>query len=566
MDGVGLGLILHHKSLGKVFEVRCLHIPVYDRTPFRGLVELVEKAIRKEHALSPDKPIYVVGDSFGGCLALAVAARCPTIDLVLILSNPATSMNRGHLKPLIPIMEALPDQLHKALPYLISPMLGEANKMAMVNVDAKLPPISVLKQMVANLTSLLPRVSILADIIPKDTLVWKFKLLKSAANYTNPRLHAVKAEVLVLASGKDNILPSEDEAKRLSRVLKNCEFRTFCNNGHTLLLEDGINLLTVIKATGKYRRSRKVDVVLDFIPPSLQENKVGFDNLTRFIQYCTGPVILSTLEDGKIVRGLSGVPSEGPVLLVGYHMLMGLELSGIYDAFLSEKKIILRGLAHPELLTLRYSNEISYSDYTRIFGATPVTAKNLFKLLSNNSHVLLYPGGAREALHLRGEEYKLIWPDRQEFVRMAAKFGATIVPFSVVGEDDLVELILDYDDYMKIPVVNDLIRLITSQMTRVRNGMDGEVGNENLYMPGVLPKLPGRFYYLFAKPIETRGNQELLKDKEGAEELYARIKSEIMSGIAYLLEKREEDPYRSHIDRIMYRLFTEKMDFPTFSP
>ncbi|KAK9732764.1 hypothetical protein RND81_04G020200 [Saponaria officinalis] len=475
-------------------------------------------------------------------------------------------MNRGHLKPLIPIMEALPDQLHKALPYLISPMLGEANKMAMVNVDAKLPPISVLKQMVANLTSLLPRVSILADIIPKDTLVWKFKLLKSAANYTNPRLHAVKAEVLVLASGKDNILPSEDEAKRLSRVLKNCEFRTFCNNGHTLLLEDGINLLTVIKATGKYRRSRKVDVVLDFIPPSLQENKVGFDNLTRFIQYCTGPVILSTLEDGKIVRGLSGVPSEGPVLLVGYHMLMGLELSGIYDAFLSEKKIILRGLAHPELLTLRYSNEISYSDYTRIFGATPVTAKNLFKLLSNNSHVLLYPGGAREALHLRGEEYKLIWPDRQEFVRMAAKFGATIVPFSVVGEDDLVELILDYDDYMKIPVVNDLIRLITSQMTRVRNGMDGEVGNENLYMPGVLPKLPGRFYYLFAKPIETRGNQELLKDKEGAEELYARIKSEIMSGIAYLLEKREEDPYRSHIDRIMYRLFTEKMDFPTFSP
>ncbi|GAB4835931.1 hypothetical protein Ancab_000850 [Ancistrocladus abbreviatus] len=34
MDGVGLGLIMHHKPLGKAFEVRCLHIPVYDRTPF----------------------------------------------------------------------------------------------------------------------------------------------------------------------------------------------------------------------------------------------------------------------------------------------------------------------------------------------------------------------------------------------------------------------------------------------------------------------------------------------------------------------------------------------------
>lgn len=39
----------------------------------------------------------------------------------------------------------------------------------------------------------------LADIIPKATLLWKLKLLKSAASYANSRLHAVKAEVLVLA-------------------------------------------------------------------------------------------------------------------------------------------------------------------------------------------------------------------------------------------------------------------------------------------------------------------------------------------------------------------------------
>ena len=39
----------------------------------------------------------------------------------------------------------------------------------------------------------------LSDIIPKDTLLWKLKLLKSAAAYANSRLHAVKAEVLLLA-------------------------------------------------------------------------------------------------------------------------------------------------------------------------------------------------------------------------------------------------------------------------------------------------------------------------------------------------------------------------------
>lgn len=37
MDGTGSGLSLHHQALAKFFEVRCLHIPVHDRTPFEGL-------------------------------------------------------------------------------------------------------------------------------------------------------------------------------------------------------------------------------------------------------------------------------------------------------------------------------------------------------------------------------------------------------------------------------------------------------------------------------------------------------------------------------------------------
>lgn len=34
----------------------------------------------------------------------------------------------------------------------------------------------------------------------------------------------------------------------------------------------------------------------------------------------------------------------------------------------------------------------------------------------------------------------MFWPNHPEFVRMAARFGATIVPFGVVGEDDLIEV------------------------------------------------------------------------------------------------------------------------------
>lgn len=38
---------------------------------------------------------------------------------------------------------------------------------------------------------------------------------------------------------------------------------------------------------------------------------------------------------------------------------------------------------------------------------------------------------------LQGEAHKTFWPERAEFVRMAARFGCTIVPVSTVGEDDL---------------------------------------------------------------------------------------------------------------------------------
>ncbi len=51
---------------------------------------------------------------------------------------------------------------------------------------------------------------------------------------------------------------------------------------------------------------------------------------------------------------------------------------------------------------------------------------------------------------------------------MAARFEATIVPFGAVGEDDIAELVLDYNDLMKIPVLSDNIRDLNNQSVKVR--------------------------------------------------------------------------------------------------
>lgn len=120
--------------------------------------------------------------------------------------------------------------------------------------------------------------------------------------------------------------------------------------------------------------------------------------------------MLSTMENGKIVRGLRGVPCEGPVLLVGYHMLMGVEIIPLVEEYLRQKKILLRGMAHPTLFAQLVEGQIesTFLDTLKLFGATPVTASNFFKLLATKSHVLLYPGGASEALHRKVCHYLLL--------------------------------------------------------------------------------------------------------------------------------------------------------------
>ncbi|KAK6137344.1 hypothetical protein DH2020_028904 [Rehmannia glutinosa] len=574
IDGLGMGLILHHKALGKVFEIRCMHIPVNDRTPYEKLVKFVENAVRAEHASYPNKPIYLVGDSFGACLALSVAASNPEIDLVLILVNPATSFNKSKLQHFLPLLEVLPEKLDTILPYLFGATLGDPIKMAnVINTKNLLTsPAKQIESLILELSSLMTGISSLADILPKQTLIWKLKLLKSAAAYSNSRIHSIKHEVLILASGKDSMLPSKHEAQRLSDLLKNCRVRFFKNNGHTLLMEDGTNLLTVLKGTCTYRRSKRRDPVTDFLPPSMSEFQKAFDHLLGWFRAATSPVTFSTLADGKIVRGLKGVPDNGPVLLVGYHMLLGAEIGSVVEEFLREKNVMVYGMAHPEIFTLNmeeHLQEISGFDYFKVFGATPATSSNFFKLLASKSYVLLYPGGIREALHRKGEEYKLFWPDEPEFVRMAARFGAKIVPFGVVGEDDLVKLFLDYDDLMRIPHVKEMIKRRNQNAARVRVGteMKGEVSKQDFFVPGFYPKMPGRFYFLFGKPMETKGRGDLVKDKIKANEFYLQIKSDVERSMAYLIKKREEDPYRHLLDRLLYRAISAPVhQVPTFDP
>ncbi|MED6158322.1 hypothetical protein PIB30_031740 [Stylosanthes scabra] len=401
IDGVGLGLTLHHQKLKGIFDISCLHIPVFDRTPFTDLMKIVESRVKSEHQRSPRKPIYLVGESLGACLALAVAARNPDIDLVLIIANPATSFNRSQLQLLTPLLEVLPDPRSLGLPELQSSMPGDSERMELGILLKGLPLQNTTRELMEDFINFSPSVPVLADILPRETLLWRLNLLRSASSYANSRLHAVKAQTLILSSEKDELLPSKEEGERLRKLLPNSQIRKFADSGHFLFLEGNIDLVTILKGTSFYRRGTKHDYVSDYIPPTPTE----FQDVLKsynFLNTMTSPVMLSTLEDGTIVKGLAGLPSEGPVIYVGYHMLLGIELGPLVSRILIERGILVRGIAHPLMFRRNDAGllpDISSFDNFRIMGAVPVAATNLFKLLSSKSHILLFPGGMREALH-----------------------------------------------------------------------------------------------------------------------------------------------------------------------
>ncbi|QCD96799.1 hypothetical protein DEO72_LG6g1509 [Vigna unguiculata] len=68
------------------------------------------------------------------------------------------------------------------------------------------------------------------------------------------------------------------------------------------------------------------------------------------------------------------------------------------------------------------------------------------------------------------------------------------------------KVVFDYDDLVKIPYFRSEIESLTEEAPQLRSGVSGEVGNQQVHLPLILPKVPGRFYYYFGKPLETKAD------------------------------------------------------------
>jgi len=259
--------------------------------------------------------------------------------------------------------------------------------------------------------------------------------------------------------------------------------------------------------------------------------------------------------------------------------LVGLDLNLVINEFI-ENDLAVRGLAHPIVFQapsngqrldlegripgLKNQRETGPrgGPSTRnfeLFGAVKVTPKNYYRLLQTGQNVLLFPGGVREVFHGRDEAYQVLWPDKVDFVRTAARFNATIIPLSAVGMADSLNILLDRDEILALPVLGERARKFAQNMTAARFDMSND---EEMFLPPIVaPGLPSRNYFLFGKPIST--TQLDPKDKMACAELYLEIKEEMKQGFDAVLSARENDPYKEAPLRISYERLNGKKA-PTF--
>ncbi|WP_377475800.1 MAG: alpha/beta hydrolase [Microcoleus anatoxicus] len=234
MDGSGLLLRRQIPKLTNDFDIRCLAIPANDMASWDVLVSETIALVEAEKAAGNQRPVYLCGESFGGCLAMKVVLEAPKLCERLILVNPASSFRQ---QPWVQwgsyLTQWLPASLYPLSVVGLLPVLASLGKIGPQERRALLEAMQA---------------------VPQSTSVWRLALVRSFDVDEN-QLRAIEQPTLVIASGSDRLLPSVAEAKLLVKVIPNAEMVMLAKSGHACLLETDIDLHEIMQTQNFLNRS-----------------------------------------------------------------------------------------------------------------------------------------------------------------------------------------------------------------------------------------------------------------------------------------------------------------------
>jgi 1-acyl-sn-glycerol-3-phosphate acyltransferase len=142
------------------------------------------------------------------------------------------------------------------------------------------------------------------------------------------------------------------------------------------------------------------------------------------------------------VVGLENIP-ERPTLFVGNHSGFGLDGFVVCPILYHEAGRFVRGLGDDIWL-----QNTTVGDLLINSGMIPAHPEACSAMMEDGHDLLVFPGGAHEALKPSSKRYTLQWRDRYGFVRMAARHGYPITPFGLVGPDEFYDHLIESGDFL----------------------------------------------------------------------------------------------------------------------
>ena len=265
---------------------------------------------------------------------------------------------------------------------------------------------------------------------------------------------------------------------------------------------------------------RHIPGITDFQPPSVK----SLQRMLRVANAWFSPLFL----------GLDKRDLSKPALWVGNHTLYGLfDVPLLVEYLYREQGVFVRGLGDRAHFAVP-----GWSQLLVKAGMLLGTPENCAALMQSGQHVLVFPGGGREVMRRKGEDYQLIWKNRSGFARLAIEHGYDIIPFGALGADENFDILLDAGEVSRSrlwTLFDDHLKL--SERTRGGDMIPPLVRGIGA---SLVPR-PQRFYFGFGKRISTARLQGKSEDARRVRALRGKVAKAIEEQLDMLIDYRQQD-------------------------
>jgi len=244
-----------------------------------------------------------------------------------------------------------------------------------------------------------------------------------------------------------------------------------------------------------------------------------------------------------VIMGEENLP-DGPCLFVGNHALFALDGWVLGPIMTKELGRFVRGLGDKFLFTVP-----SIGDRLVQFGPVMGHPDFCAAMMEHGQDLMVFPGGAHEAVKPARDMYELQWKERYGFVKLAARHGYTIMPFGIVGPDEFYGHLIEGEDLPDSALGRVLKRFgVLSENTR--SDMLPPIPVGALGTP--FPK-PQRCYIGFGEALDLSSYAGKTPTKKQQQNIRDQVADQIETQLAEMLFARAQHKGK---DGLLRRLLT----------